>query len=363
MQQATRFVLAAFAALAGLFLLIPVVLMAVPFWFVAGLQAAAKRALVRSRPDTVSWQELMEYEPEVGWKPRGGIDAWAEGTPPFHVRTDADGWRGPGVSVEDADVIVFGDSFAFGHGADEDRFFANLTGGSVLKAIGANGYNMVQGLQWMRRYAAQLRGKTVAWRVYYGNDLYDNLQPSVGKYRAPFVRWDGVSKDWQLVTAHVTNEPWSFPTHPPYTSLLAEICCPSFLSDRVFGACEYLVTEAAATCHGAGGRLIVLGNPHVSMIDADLPDGLRSRAPDPSRFDAGLPDARLRAICDGLHVPFVALSDYLSREDHLAEDVHWNSAGHEKVHRIMTGLLAGAAGEHPAHRVVPGPDRKRIEAV
>jgi hypothetical protein len=340
MQKAIRFVLASAGALVGLLLLVPVVLLALPFWAVAGLQAAAKRALVRSRPTTVSWQDMMEYEPELGWKPKGGIDAWAENVPPFHVRTDPDGWRGPGVAIEDADVVVFGDSFAFGHGADEDRFFANLPGGPVIKAIGANGYSMVQGLLWMRRYAARLRGKTVVWLVYYGNDLYDNLQPNMGRYRIPFVRRGSDAEGWETVTNHVSAEPWRFSTSTDYTSLLVEICSPTYLSDRVFDACATLVAEASDVCSAAGARLIVIGNPDVEMLDSNKLPHLRKKAKRPTEFDPALPDRRFAEICGDLGIPFIALTDWLAAEDHLPEDVHWSPVGHEKVHALISRVCA-----------------------
>jgi len=351
MQKVIRVILASTAALVGLLLLVPVVLLALPFWAVSSMQAAARRALVQSRPATVSWQDLMEFEPELGWKPKGHIDAWAEGLPPFHVRTDADGWRGPGVTIEDADVVVFGDSFAFGHGADEDRFFANLPGDMTIKAVGANGYNMVQGLLWLRRYAPRLRGKTVIWLVYYGNDLYDNLQPNMGRYRIPFVRNQRDTDRWEIVTEHVSAEPWRFSTKTDYTRLLAEICSPTFLSARVFDACASLVCEANDLCGSSGARLIVVGNPDVEMLDPEGVKRLKSKAMDPESCDPVLPDRRFADICADLGIPFVAVADWLGAEDHLLQDVHWSPAGHEKIRRLLeriTSVDAGVSRLQPA---------------
>jgi hypothetical protein len=263
--------------------------------------------------------------------------------PPFHVRTDADGWRGPGVTIEDADVVLFGDSFAFGHGADEDRFFANLRGGPKIKAIGANGYSMVQGLMWMRRYAPRLRGKTVVWLVYYGNDLYDNLQPNMGHYRIPFVRKRHGTDGWETVTEHVSADPWRFSTKTDYTRLLAEICSPSFLSERVFDACASLVGEAVDVCSAAGARLIVVGNPDVEMLDPEKMRRMKSKAKRPETCDPHLPDRRFAAICADLGIPFVALADWLGAEDHLPEDVHWSPIGHEKVHALIGRITAVGA--------------------
>lgn len=355
MQKATRLVIAVAGAAAGLLLLVPVVLLAVPFWVVSALVSVAKRALARSRPTTIPWQEMMDYEPEIGWKPRGQIDAWAEGTPPFHVRTDADGWRGPNVTIEQADIVVFGDSFAFGHGADEARFFANLPGGPTIKAIGANGYSMVQGLMWMRRYADRLRGKTVVWLAYYGNDLYDNLQPNMGRYRIPFVRRQPESGQWEVVSEHVSAEPWRFSTKTDYTRLLAEICSPTFLSDRVFDACRSLVRQASEVCASAGARLIVAGNPDVEMLDPAKVRRLKSKARRPEACDPNLPDRRFSEICAELGVPFLALANWIGSADHLPEDVHWSPAGHEKIHELIGGLANGIAAAQASGMEDPEP--------
>ena len=340
MQKTIRFLLASLAAIAGLVLLIPVVLMATPFWLVAALKDLGKLALERARPVTIPWQEMMAYESQVGWKPLGGINAWADGKPPFHVRTDQDGWRGPGVSIEDAEIIVFGDSFAFGQGADEERFFANLPGSPVIKAIGANGYNMVQGLLWMRRYSKRLHGKTVVWIVYYGNDLYENLRPNMGRYRIPFVRKASDSGEWEVVTEHVSADPWRFSTRVDYMQVLADICSPSFVSQRVFEAAGFLLEEAAQMCDEVGARLVLVGNPHVDMVDDEAREKLRLKAQRPESFDVRLADRLLRDLCTSLQIPFLALADHLGPTDHLPEDVHWSPAGHEKVRQLIVEYCA-----------------------
>ncbi len=353
MQKAIRFILAAAGAAAGLLLLVPVVLLAIPFWAVAGLQSVARRALARSRPPTIPWQDMMAYEPEIGWKPKSRIDAWAEGTPPFHVRTDDDGWRGPGVTIEDADIVVFGDSFAFGHGADEDRFFANLPGGPTIKAIGANGYSMVQGLLWMRRYAHRLGGKTVVWLVYYGNDLYENLRPNMGRYRMPFVRQDPGSGEWQIEAEHVSADRWRFSNRVRYGHKLAEICTPTVLSDRVFSACDYLVREASTLLDEVGARLVLVGIPTLELLDPESAHVLRRWSPDPDRFDPLLPDRRFRAIAAEAGVEFRSLSGKLDAGDYLPEDVHWTPDGHVRVAQLLGRLgrsvpVDETSGGHPA---------------
>jgi hypothetical protein len=350
MRKTSRVVLAGLAAAAGLALLLPVVALALPFWALSGLQRGMRALLAGRRSATLPWQEMMEFAPEVGWKPRGGLDARAHapGTPIFHVRTDADGWRGPQTTIEDAGIVAYGDSFAFGHGCDEETFFANLPGEPRIKAIGANGYNMAQGLLWMRRHAGRLVGKTVVWLVFYGNDLYENLQPNMGRYRMPFVRGAGSAGPREVVTEHISAEPWTFVSRTPYMDLLAEICTPGPLSDRVFDAAGFLVAEAAGLCAEVGARLVLAGIPHMDALEPRTRARLVASSPDPSSCDPELPDRRLREICGRHGAGFLALGERLERSDYLEEDVHWSAAGNRKVAAAIREVAGAAeAGAHP----------------
>lgn len=352
----------AVAAVAAL----PLILLALPFWAVAGLTEGLHRLLRATRPDVSAWGELIEFEPVVGWKPKANMETHAEALGVegrYSLTTDSEGWRGSN-GLDDSDVVVFGDSFAFGFAADDGQFFADEASDVLVKSVGANGYNMVQGLLWMERYSERLAGKLVVWLVYYGNDLYDNLQPHMGRYRAPFVRAareNGApgrvaNEEWELVTDHVSPEPWPFVTSPGYTRQLAEICTPGILSDRVFGACRYLIGRADDLCRSTGARLAVMGNPDVDMMR----DGFTRLAKDPHRCDPELVDARLGRICSEIGIPFVALSRHLSVEDHLEDDCHWAPAGHRKVawlleelHREVLGGLAESREDATAPAAVP----------
>src|SRR3990172_7833003 len=148
---------------------------AVPFVVVAILTRSLSRFLERR---AVTWQELLEFAPTVGWRPKPNLNTYARADKVFQLTTDTEGWRGQR-SIGESEVIVFGDSFAFGYGVDDKAFFANIKSKVRIKAIGANGYNMVQALQWMERLSSQLKGKLVVWFIFVGNDLYDNLQPNL----------------------------------------------------------------------------------------------------------------------------------------------------------------------------------------
>jgi hypothetical protein len=110
-----RFMLGAFGALIGCLLVAPVAFAALVF---AGF-AALTRVFVRIfEPRFERWDELIEFEPHVGWKPRANVRSHHLAEDVYQVATDADGWRGSS-SVVDSQVVVFGDSFAWGHGIDD----------------------------------------------------------------------------------------------------------------------------------------------------------------------------------------------------------------------------------------------------
>ena len=326
----------------GLVLCLPVLLLGLPFWGASLAVRSGAWLQRRLRPQPSPWQDLVQYEPVVGWRPRADLRAHAEGSRVFHVTTDADGWRGS-TKAADADIVVFGDSFAFGHGADDRDFFAEVSSHPVIKAIGSNGYNLVQSLLWMQRLASQLEGKLVVWFVFYGNDLYENLRPNLDRYRMPFLRQVAGTTSWEIVTSHVREEPWPFPTYRRYHERLAEICCPTYLSQRVFAAFRHLAERGREVCREVGADLAIIGIPEITQITADGVLRLEGLAPTGQQLDVSLPDRRLRQICAQLGLPFVALRDHLGPEDHQHDDCHWNRRGHRKVAALIAQLHAQQA--------------------
>ena len=332
----TRFVVAGVASVAALALTVPVIALAAPFWVVGTLTRTVRGALRRVQPREVPWDDLMEFVPDIGWKNRGNVQAYVRGNRPFHVTTDEEGWRGT-ASLEESDLVVFGDSFAFGHGVGDDAFFANQRSSVRIKAIGANAYNMVQTLLWMERLKDRLAGKLIVWLVFYGNDLVDNLNPHFSRYRTPFVRWRDDGKTWEIVTDHVSAEPWPFDARS-WTSEIGELCSPTFVAERAFSACDFLVRRAASVCQSAGARLAVVGVPEVQLLDPRRRGRFRREASDPALFDPELPDRRLREICQRRDVPFAALSEVLEVRDHLLNDCHWTPRGHARVAGVLEEL-------------------------
>lgn len=338
-----RVVLLAVAFVLGLLLTLPALVLISPFLLVAWLTRALSELGSRER-DSVAWQDLIEFEPVIGWRPKPGLDVFGRADDLFHLVTGPDGWRGS-TRLEDADIVAFGDSFAFGHGSDDDQMFSSLPDDVCVKPIGCDGYDMVQTLLWMERLAPHLHGKLVVWLPFYGNDLWDNLHPAMTHYRKPFLRQMDSTGDWEVVTDHVTPEPWPFPSRKDHQTALAEIChAGSATQRRAAGACEYLVERASAACADAGAELVVIGIPERIQLTERGRRRLRSLAAMSEGFDAMLPDRMVEQACDSAGVRFVPLSRHLSASDYLVQDAHWRPSGHRK----LGGLLSELAGERSA---------------
>lgn len=337
-MSARRFLLAGIGGALGLLLCIPLVVLAAPFWFVSAVASLLVRGLGLLRARATPWVEMIAYEPEIGWRPKAGLKLRVRAERTITVTTDADGWRGA-ASIDESDVLVFGDSFAFGHGTDDRFFFADRVHNAKVKALGADGYNMVQELLWMRRLGRRLDGKLVVWLVFYGNDLFDNLTPDLFGYRQPFVRKRADARSWEIVTEHVSEAPWPRHNRGYHADMLAEICTPTYRSRRAFAAADALIGWADEIVTGCGGTLVVVGAPDPAQVDpARVPD-LRRRSPDPARFDPHLPDRSIRQVCEDLGVGFETLTGRLEPGDFLLTDVHWTPDGNRRLAQLIEELL------------------------
>jgi hypothetical protein len=339
---ARRILLAAIATLIAIPVAVPIVVLALPFWVVGFLTRALAHHL---QPSYVSWDRLMEFASVIGWKPKPNLDTHyltvaKDGV--FHIVTDAQGWPGT-TSISESDIVVFGDSYAFGYGVNAEASFPECSGEVRIKAIGAPAYNMVQEVLLMDQLSTQLSGKLVVWFIFVGNDLHDNLTPNMYHYRMPFVREINGTGSWEIVTSHVSPVKW------PYTSarfrdftlwdrLLADIHSPTFLAQRAYSACEFLVVKGNEICSRAGARLLVMTIPDPLTVSRRGLRRMFSRGADPTLFDPDLPDKRIGEICSQFRVPFVAGRNHLQAQHYKARDPHWNEKGHQKVAELLGTL-------------------------
>jgi hypothetical protein len=329
----------------------PAVGLVAPFWAVAALTRWLARTLPLERPSLRS-DQLLELVPHLGQRPRAGLDVRARvdnqlllSTDLVRVTTDAEGWRDRTLSLDDADIVVFGDGFAFGNGISDDQLFTRLTGNLRTKSVGAPARSMVDSVLWMERLRRRLAGKLVVWLIYLGNDLGDNLHPNLGTRRVPYVRQR--TGRWEIHTRHLTGAAWPINgARAGYSSELARFCSEGRESDRALSAARYLIERAAMTCKEAGASLCVMTVPRKSQLEPGGRALLETLSPSPETFDVRRPDRELARWCEELGLSYVALIDHLMAEDYQAGDrLHWRSSGHEKVARLLVerGQPAGAS--------------------
>jgi hypothetical protein len=353
-----RILIVGIAIVPCVILLLPaIVVIALLSWFASTVRAIARR-LERSH---VPWTDLMEFDQLLGWKPRPNLDTHylAAGDDVFRIITDREGWPGA-TTIDEAEVIVIGDSFAFGYGIDTNRSFASLTGDVSVKAVAAPGYSMVHGVRLMEQLGERLRGKLIVWLAFLENDLQDNLAPEMSGYRAPFVRQDPQRHTWEIVDRHVSPRRWDCSLSEA-RRLFPSFCVPGPAAERAYDASDFLIQRARLACDRAAAQLVVVTIPHSMQLTDSGRRGMAAMSGAPSAFDADLPDRRIGESCRRWGVPLVIGMQHLSAAHYKRrEGIHWNQSGHREIARLLNHLYASfAAGRlnrlthESAHREAP----------
>jgi hypothetical protein len=325
-----RWILTTIGSLIALLLSLPLLLLAAPFWAMSSLVRAFAWV---TEPEVAAANSLVKYDPELGWRPGENIDAHyvIRNDDIYPLVTDASGWPGRR-ALEDGGVVIVGDSFAYGYGARPGESYIDLVDELQPKALASLGYDMVQEVLLMRKYARAFAGKLVIWWIYLENDLPDNMRPGLWGYRKPFVARSPATGEWQIVTSHLSPERWRNTVPLNNMEVLAHLCTPSTLSDHYYSACDYLIGEGLEACTAEGAKLVVMTIPNVNQMAADGHEFLISRGADRSLFDSGYPDRRIGEICKRRGIAFLPLMPRLQAEDYKAfERFHWEPSGHRKA--------------------------------
>ena len=332
-------------ALFALILIVPVFVLALPFWLVRGMTGSISGMLERRY---LEWADLIEFDRHIGWRPKANLSSRHRADDIFSISTDQYGWRGR-ASIDESDIIVFGDSFAWGYGIDDQDYFADLPANLHIKAVGTVGYNLVQEYLWMQKYSESLRGKLVVWLVFYGNDLIDNIMPDMCGYRTPFLRQSADKKDWAIETSHLSPSRW--PLTPlrrqrgwHYLESLGELCGPSLLSDRSYSACEFIIRKGHQLCESVEAKMMILALPEQNQLTEKGQTklrNLRARAASADTLDTNYPDKRLAEICRKHGVSFVTTFELMPIECFKETDCHWNKAGHKRFSDLLVEIHQG----------------------
>jgi hypothetical protein len=334
----------------GAALSLPAVALAAPFWGVSALTRwLAERLPLETT--VADWTELVHYDPDFGCKTMPNLDTHGLGETAYQLSTDSEGWR-YAMPLDDADVLVVGDSFAFSTGVDDADGYPQHTGHLRVKGLGTVAYSLVHEVLLIERLEARLRGRPVVLLPYLGNDLDRSLRPNYRRYRMPYVRQrrDG---GWEVRTDHVSPEPFPFYEEPTELIPLARICTPGPESDRTFEAAAYLLARARDACERAGSSLTLMPVPHRSQIDPDRIPELVSHSPRPEQCDPRLPDRVLARQCAELGIDFVPLSEHVTAADYNQTDVHWRASGYRKFGQLLAEHFRSSTPHHAAAPSAP----------
>jgi hypothetical protein len=266
----TRLVIAALSGFVGLLLVLPVLVLAFPFVAMAYWIRLVARVTEPSIAGKEADEKLIRFDPELGWRPCANLDThYLPRRDDIHpIRTDEEGWPGH-LSVEESEIVVVGDSFAYGYGARPGQAFWEQAPELKVKPIGCPGWDMVQEMEAMRSLGDRLTGKLVVWFIYLENDIPDSLRPHWRGYRKPFPRIAPESGRWEIVSDHIREEKWRHSKLEDNVKAFSEVCGPGPLSDRNYAASAFIIEEAAKICRGVGADLVVTSIPFLRQLDPE----------------------------------------------------------------------------------------------
>ena len=133
------------------------------------------------------WRELREDlreqgmtvpDPYLGFRYRPDLTAQvATSQLEFTFRTDEKGFRNPSPWPEHADIVVVGNSMAFGYGVDDEQVWVRLVANELPESeiinLGLIGAGPEQYLRVLQEFGLDLDPKLVLFMLFPGNDLND----------------------------------------------------------------------------------------------------------------------------------------------------------------------------------------------
>lgn len=348
-----------------------------PWYFCAGGGVAESEELPFGRPPHLKWEGLS----------RGDLAIMGGDEDP-HARqitfeTDWQGFRN-GEDLEQADLIVIGDSFSEAGNLPEVESFCSLIGRELevtSRNLGRAGYGAPSELVVLKKYGLACQPKIVVWQIAESNDLDDALRYSkwtaAGRPRffdlAADRRWQR-SKAWQQrsptfrvfeLVRHHDPRPW--PTDGWFEDATGKKNRVRFMNLTPFdvpvrhhagwAAQAQALRTGALLCRSNDIQLVmllvptkyrVLG-PHTRMLDPSLPQ------PSVASRTAKTNSLRylLRSLCESVDVTFADATRRLEERAgagelvYLPYDTHLSPAGHEVVAGLVVEKLQSGLESPP----------------
>jgi hypothetical protein len=288
---------------------------------------------------------IFAYDSVLGWKLKSNL---VDARKPYRVDTDVHGFR---IRPDDPrdnqqfDMILLGDSFAFGSGAEVgDTLFGLLRASHPSLAIadtGVPGYGTDQEYLMLERYAPLLKpGGTVVLLTYI-NDFED-------------VRLHGIE---------VAEKPWfdfdrgELRIHTPHSLLnwirwhWTTLYVIEYMAWEARGAPKWRVygddALAASLYDGFVTRMARIVHEHRGQFIAVYLSGEEVTSANARLWYAAARDAATHA-----DVPFISLDDdaAMARRDlYILGDIHWNPAGVRAAYDYLAPRLFGSPPQSRGH--------------
>lgn len=348
-----------------------------------------RRMYMRTRSVFQYERENVVFDPTLGFFHRPDLDVmFANLEFATRVRTNRQGFRDDDASLEDPEILVLGDSYAFGWGVEQhETLEAELERRLGRRALNlaVAGYGTTQELLQLQRWAQDhdLRGRTAVIQ-FYGNDLSAAEKEVGGVFPATLVGPDGVTfspAEETAFDAMLARNTAAMSPHWMRHSHLADMAHEGWRRVRAklgrmrggvaagggepTAGIDPRVTTEGRAAPNAAGTIPAGGAP-----GASLPPGTRL-ADDPfatvvaetARFAAAeslavvfvyVPSVRhyegssdydekafaaFRTAMEGAGLPWVDLRPVLTREDYYRLDDHWRPSGHTKAGEAIAGFL------------------------
>jgi hypothetical protein len=318
------------AALTAFILTLPILLLAVPFLLMSRTVNWFGRV---AEPEIGEPNSLVRFDSVLGWRPSPNLDTHylVKGADVYPLVTDSDGWPGK-LTLNESQIVILGDSYAYGYGAHKGESFADLLPEIKVKALASPGYDMVQETLLLQAYAPKLKGKLVLWWIYLENDLPDNMRPASDGYRKPFITESRDTGRWEILTSHIREDKWHHTIRSNNMETFSHLCAPTPIAERHYAACAHLINLAADTCREHEIPLVIMTIPNVNQLSARGHQRLLSYGVAKGAFDPNYPDKRIGQICATQGIPFVPFQGQLRDSDYNTyERFHWNRTGHAKA--------------------------------
>lgn len=267
-------------------------------------------------------------------------------------KTDSLGYIGTGRQVvEQNEILVFGDSFAYGYGVSSDKSFS-----SCLNAYNAGlwGTTFPQHVLAFERTVPVIRPKIAIWVVYpphivSASPMGWNTRINFDTEKSPFL--NSVSSaynatkisdlilrasGWGLNRSNYHTREWSL--YDPLDSSL----------DDGYICFQKSVNRIVEISHLHGVEVFVLFVPSKTQLSIDSNKATTPISYWASKISGSLPVSRLQEvlISQGIskdkHIdlrPHFLAQGELWRSYYFAEDGHWNEAGHEFVGGVIKKVI------------------------